>query len=572
MTLSLFDRPVAPSPWLDDLFPEEDPDGLRYYQREARKRIDEALARDRSTLLVMGTGLGKTQVFASVIKAHQGPTLVLAHRDELVIQARHRIEQMTGGMVEIEQGEWRSSPRANIVVGSVQSFNQERLDRLGKHRFRLIVGDEAHIFLAPTYRRALEWFEDASVLGVTATPDRGDEKALGQVFDSVAYVFDIEDGVNSGYLVPIRGRQVVLADIQLDRVEAGRGTHGKDLLSASLDEEMIKVVGGVVAETLRLEPGRQGIAFFPGIRSAELAAHRFNALLPGSARFLCGATHPDERRQVIDDFRAGRFRYLCNVQIATEGFDCPPVSLIIQARPTLSRARYAQTVGRGTRVLPGVVDNYPHEGEADLRKAAIAASDKKDLVVLDFVGNSSKHSLVGLEDMLGGNYTESEVKEAKKHLGEGTRDPQKALLEARRQMADAAKAKVRVKANVRDFDPFHVFELGDEQRYAHRFGEKPASEAQVAVLQKLGVPDEELRDLSKVAAGKLLKVCAERRRKGLCTYRQLRQLKRFGVTETNIPFAKASDALTYISIQKWKNVDPLKLNNILYQLRQPGED
>lgn len=847
MTLPLFDRPAQPG-WLDDLFPEEDVDGLRYYQREARKRIDEALAKNRSTLVVMATGTGKTEVFASVVKHHPGPTLVLAHRDELIDQARRRVERMTGRMVEVEQGEWTSSLRAPIVVGSVQSFNQKRLDRLGRHRFALIVTDECfpagtmiagrygdipiervaegdqvhsadhgtgqvclrrvkrvtrksapslrrltigatvvtctpnhpifvkgigyveagsvvagdvlclrktvhrsseeedvlsevsvydllgsygadqpvvrfdahegeesddapgvssedaeyaprngpsagiarrerqgghgcgagglegigmamprdrshayvqdagrvseslqdrrgqrgaescdrggrpqslrhvadgarqeerrffawarvdrvesvqsassygtvvynfevegshtyfangilvhncHHFVAPTYKKVLDWFADAKVLGVTATPDRGDEKALGKIFDSVAYVFDIEDGINAGYLVPIKGRQVVLSDIQLDKLDVGKGKNGKDFTASQLDEEMVKVVGAVVSETLRLEPNRQGVAFFPGIRSAELAASKFNSLAPGSACFLSGATEPLERKRIIQDFREGRYRYLCNCMIATEGFDCPPVSLIIQARPTLSRAFYAQTVGRGTRVLPGLIDHLPHADQAAMRKAAVAGSAKPNLMVLDFVGNSSKHSLVGLEDMLGGNYSEEEVKEAKKNMGEGARDPQAALAEARRQIADAIKIGVRVKATVRAFDPFHVFALSDENRYAQRFGEKPASEKQLQVLQKLGVPDDELENLSKTAAGKLLDVCSERRKQSLCTYRQLRQLKRFGITETNVSFTKASDALTYIASCHWKHVDPHELNRIIFSQRQMGDD
>lgn len=849
MTLSLFDRP-EPAGWLDDIFPEEDIDGLRYYQREARGRIDACLKKERSTLVVMATGTGKTEVFGSVVKHSRVPVLVLAHRDELVDQARRRVERMTGRMVEMEQGEWTSSLRAPIVVGSVQSFNEKRLERLGKARFGLIVTDECfpagtmiagrygdipiervaegdqvhsvdhgtgqvclrrvkrvasksapslrrltiratvvtctpnhpifvkgigyveagsvvagdvlclrktvhrsseeedvlsevsvydlfgsygtdkpvvrfdahegeesdeapggssedaeyasrngpsagsarrerrgghgrgacglesigvamprdrshayvqdagrvseslqdgrgqrgaescdrggrpqslryvadgarqeerrffawarvdrvesvqsassygtvvynfevegshtyfangilvhncHHFLAPTYRRVLDWFSDAKVLGVTATPDRGDELALGQIFDSVAYVFDIEDGIKSGYLVPIRGRQIVLADIQLDNV-ATNGSHKKgtkDFLIAQLDEEMVKVVGAVVAEVLRLEPDRQGICFFPGIRSAELACHRFNALVPGSACFLSGATEPMERRRIVADFRAGKYRYLCNCQIATEGFDCPPVSLIVQARPTLSRALYAQMIGRGMRTLPALVDAWPLADQASIRRDVIAKSAKPDCMVLDFVGNSSKHSLVGLEDMLGGNYSEAEVKEAKKKMGDGSRDPQSALIEARRQLAEAAARSVRVKAAVRDFDPFHVFALSDENRYATRFGEKKASEAQVSILRKLGVPEEELDGLSKTAAGKLLTVCSERRKKALCTYRQLRQLKRFGVTDTNIPFDRASDALTYIAGQHWKNVDPHRLNEILFHARNAGED
>lgn len=561
--------------WLDDLFSAEDPDGLRYYQREAYDSIYERLQHVNSVLLVMATGLGKTQVFSAVAKHWKdGPVLCMAHRDELVTQARDRLEQMTGLLVEVEQGDNHASNRAQIVVGSVQSIMQpKRLAGMGKDRFSLVVADEGHHYVSRTWRRPLEFFSSSKKLLVTATPDRGDEKALGQICDEVAYVFDIEQGINAGYLVPIHGKEVILSELNLDGIDKSKG----DLNQGQLDEEVLKVCEGVVRGTLDYEPNRQGVAFFPGVKSAEYAAAKFNELRPGSACFISGATDEDERRMLVKDFKAGRYQYLCNCAVAIEGFDAPSASLIIQATPTLSRARYTQMVGRGTRVLPGSVEHILGAEGAAERRAAIARSSKPDMVVLDFVGNGSKHSLCSLEDALGGNYTPEEVALAKKERKKG-KGALQSLQEARAALIELArKAKVTVKMTSRPFDPFNVcgVVVSDQDRYAVRFGGKPAPPQLLQLLQMKGVPDEDLDGLSLKAARKLMDNLNDRRDKGLCTYKQLRQLSVRGITDKAITFDAARRGLDYLSSQGWGKAatyDPAKLNEALYRQRQAGED
>ena len=174
--------------------PPEAP-GLRYYQQEAVDSVFEKLKEDRSTLVVMATGLGKTVLFCEVAKRWPGKVLVLAHRDELLSQTRSTLEKATGEWVELEQGMWKAGDQTRLVVGSVQTiYQQARLERFGAEHFSLIIIDEAHHAPAPTYRKVMDFFANAKVLGVTATPDRADEKAMGAIFDSVACVLDIEDG------------------------------------------------------------------------------------------------------------------------------------------------------------------------------------------------------------------------------------------------------------------------------------------------------------------------------------------------------------------------------------------
>ena len=550
-------------------------DGLRWYQREAVDSIKRELEVNRSTLAVLATGLGKTQIFCNVAREwDQGAILVLAHREELIMQAKERLEAIVGDFVDVERAQEQSSFRSRYVVGSIDSVRQKnRLERLGHERFGLVVVDEAHHGVSASYRKVLDWFGPAKVLGVTATPDRGDERALGEAFESVAYVFDVEQGIDEGYLVPLRGQHIDVADVDLSAVSKSAG----DLAVGDLDEVMVKAVSGIVHETLRLHPDRQSVAFFPGVRSAEFAAQAFNEKRPGSACFVSGQTPKEERALLMKDFRAGRYMYLCNCMVATEGFDAPQASMIIHGRPTLSRALYAQMTGRGTRVLPGTVDSIHGKEGAESRRAAIAASKKPDCLLLDFVANSGKHDLVTPEDLLGGTYSDDEVKLAKKKRQQGEGGDIKEQLEAARaelrKLAAVAK-QAKVSAKVRDFDPFRALriDMADEARYS-QFG-SPMSEGQWQALEKLGVPEEDLRAMSRRGASKLLKEVGERRKKGLCSYKQARWLSKYGQDPTGVSFSRATEALDYVFANRKAGtpVNPTALHSLLNRQRLPGEE
>jgi superfamily II DNA or RNA helicase len=417
----------------------------------------------------------------------------------------------------------------------------------------------------------LDYWEHARVLGVTATPDRSDEKALGQIFDDVAFIMDISDGIDAGYLVPIRGKQVHLDEIDISGVKKSKG----DLQVGQLDEVMLNAVEGIVHETLRLEPNRQGLAFFPGVRSAEYAADRFNAAVPESAGVISAKTEENERKRIVHEFKTGKIKYLCNCMIATEGFDAPSASMIIQGRLTLSRSLYAQMTGRVVRTLPDLVEKLEGPAMAEYRKAKISASAKPDCMVLDFVGNSGRHSLMSPVDILGGNYSEAEVVEAKKRAKKAPGADQRALLEeARAALLKRAKAsRTRVRSRVKDFDPFAVLHLKHDSKYTMRFGHKPATKKQKTALDRFGIPD--VDELSKADASKLLDSLFKRADLGLASPRQLKQLQRFGITDINVSRARASEAMGYISSTGWgkkQTVDPATLQAIIHRRRQPGDE
>ncbi len=572
--IDLFSTPMqrlAASLPVEDL---SDLDGLRYYQRDAVTAIMAGFKEYRTQLLVMATGLGKTQVFCVVAQYWpDGDILILAHRDELIDQARARYEKMFGGFVDIEKGDFHASLRSHIVVGSVQSLYKKRREKMSRQRFGLIIIDEAHRATAKSYRDIIEYFESAKILGVTATPDRTDEKAMGTVFENVPFVMDIEDGIEAGYLVPIVGKSVEVKEIDISQVS----TSGGDLVARELDEAMIKAVDPIVLESIRLSGAEQAIGFFPGCRSAEYAMHRFNREKPGSCCYVDAKTETFERKSTVKAFRNNQYQYFANVLVASEGFDAPSTSIICQARPTKSRALYAQQIGRGTRVLPGVVDHLHGPENASARRDAIARSAKPHMVVLDFVGNSGRHSLQTVEDILGGKFSEDEISLAKKKRKEGT-DALAALKEARRELEALARAKkIQAKVVVRDFDPFRVFgmALGDEQRNASRFGLVPATDAQLHALRRHQIPEEDLKGLSKTAAQKLFGTIKKRIDLNLANYHQMRYLQQFGVYDKNIGFNRANEALAYLSTTGFGNrapVDSKRLNEILHRRRDAGDD
>lgn len=543
---------------------------LRPYQEEAVAAILASLGRFRSTLAVMATGTGKTETAAFVVKRWPGRVLWLAHRDELIAQARERLERITAEPVATEKASDYASRDARLVVGSVQTVaSPTRMADMGD--FGLIVVDEAHHAPATTYRRIIDHFATAKVLGLTATPDRADEKALGKVFEDVAYVMDLGNAIGEGWLVPIQARMVEVERLDISAV----GKVGKDLAVGALDEAMLDAVRGVVSHTLRLEPTLQAIAFWPGVKSAELACDVFNKEDPGSTCFISGETEEGLRRRLVADFRAGRVKRLMNCAIAVEGFDAPNAALIVMARPTLSRGLFAQMVGRGSRPHAGVVDG---PATAEERRTAIASSDKPCCKILDFVGNAGKHSLVSAVDLLGGDYSDDEVALAKKRekKAAGPVDPAMLLAEARadiQRAAERAAAMVARSATVRDVDMFRMLgvQASSVSYLDRRFGYKPMSEKQHDMLLNAGFKQEQLAEVGSRGASSMISKLVERRTRGLATLKQLAVVRKHVQVPDTLTFDKAREMMDYVASTGWRP-NAAELNRILGRTREPGEE
>ncbi len=269
---------------------------------------------------------------------------------------------------------------------------------------------------------------------------------------------------------------------------------------------------------------------------------------------MSGETPVEQRRQIVADFRAGRYRRLCNCDIATEGFDVPTVSLIAMARPLKNKSLYLQCVGRGTRVLPSTVDVFQGPELAQARRQAIEKSAKTDLVVMDFVGNSGRHELVSLEDALGGDYSKQERKRAKElaEEAEEASDPDELLDKARSELRELARAVQRSKVVSRGewTDPFRVLHIREKYSPAG-YGATPATKSQRDFLRSAGVDEDTLKKLTKAQARKLQQTIFTRRKKGLATLPQIRRLAKHGADNPNISFARARAALDYLSSTGW---------------------
>ena len=505
-------------------------------------------AGEQSALVVLPTGTGKTIVAALIIKIwlarYGGRALFLAHREELITQAKKKIEQVTGKQVDIEMAERHANKglfKTEVVVSSIQTQNAGcegagRKSLFDPDEFSLVIIDEAHHAPAVSYRKVIDHYcqnPNVKLLGVTATPDRADKKALGQVYDNVAYNYELPDAIHDGWLVPIRQHMINATDLDLS---ACRTTAG-DLNAADLSRAMTyeAPLHQVAWPTFHIAKGRKTLVFAASIAHAEMLTKIFNRHEEGCARFVHGKTEKDERRQMFKDYNEGEFWILVNVGVATEGFDEPGIKVVANARPTKSRALYTQCCGRGTRPLEDIAHHLGDCADEAARRAMIEASDKPEVIILDFVGNSGKHKLVSTADILGGDYSEATIERAKKKAKE-TDEPvdMELMLEvAEKELIDEedlhAHMKVKTEYTKSEVDPFDVLDISPWRQKAWDKGDPtPASEKQVKMLKWQGIP---AKDITKRKAGQLISEIFKRKKKGLCDYRQAAKLEKLGYSK-----------------------------------------
>jgi superfamily II DNA or RNA helicase len=415
----------------------------RCYQRAALAAIVDRFAEGyRTALAIMATGTGKTIVFAHMGHAMlaKGRVMVLAHREELIRQAARKFRAVTGVIPAIEKADEAVNEdclhgKPQVVIASIQTLNaswragRKRMEKFDPAEFSLLVVDEGHHALAATWRAVIDYFlagnPDLKVLVVTATPDRADGENLGGLCDCIAYSYDLPDAIRDGYLVKPIQRYVVIEGLDFSKV----GTRAGDLAQDDLEAVMIaeKPLHGVVHAAIEVACGlengalakikdrpdraevlarmmvgkrrRKTLVFAVSVAHADRMAEIFNRWIPESAAHVSGATKPIERAHTLRDFSRGKFQFLTNCQLATEGYDEPGIECIVMARPTKSRPLYAQMVGRGTRPDEATAAVLNTVETADERRAMVAASAKPNCIVLDFVGNAGKHKLVSSFDL-----------------------------------------------------------------------------------------------------------------------------------------------------------------------------
>ena len=548
---------------------------LREYQRDALNGICEALRECDSTLLCLPTGTGKTVVFAQAAKIASKRVLIIAHRDELIEQGAAKVHLITGERPEIEKAERYSNERSmfksKCVVASVQTLNAKsggarRVERFDPHEFSLLIIDEAHHAVATSYKNVIEHFQQnpsLKLIGVTATPDRTDEVAMKNVFESVAYEYSLREAISDGWLVPVRSMPAHIRGLDLSSLRDVAGDFHQGELAGIMESE--DTLHAVASETIARMGKRKVLIFAVSVEQSEKLAEILDRHISGCARCVSGETPPEDRRQMLRDYDQGKFQVLVNCMVATEGFDQPGIGMVVIARPTKSRSLFAQMVGRGTRPLAGVVDGTPETPIE--RKVAIANSAKPDCIILDFKGNLGKHDLAGLPDILGGKMSSEVIARAKEHEDAAADDKSPidviALLELAEKEIEAEEKKrkdkdrrrlIKVKGIV-DVEEIAAFSIyGMPKRIQPPFRSLPLSEGQRDVLRKQGVPFERLDSWQQRA---LFKETVKRFKQNKCSFRQAKLLQRYGCS-TDCSFAEARVIIDRLAANGWKATDEKK--------------
>jgi superfamily II DNA or RNA helicase len=638
-----------------------------------------------STLCVMATGVGKTEVYLQVAERflEENPgqrCLVIAHREELISQPARRWKRNREEWPAIEMGEQRANQRTDqgemfeyaptndrIVLASIQSLNSgkrcvdctadcqdcagngklliecgceegcenckgsgkikakcrpckgdgwictlddcmlcfehfiRRMQKFDPQEFGLIIVDEAHHIIADSFTRTVRYFRNKRprilLLGFTATPDRTDEEALGQVFESVAYEYSLPAPIYDGWLTPVDQQFITVEDLNLANVRVTAG----DLNSGDLEREMTaeKVLHKVTTPLVEIACGmKQGtidelitrneihrlpefckrheptLVHCVDVAHAERTTEIINRYLPGSALCIIGTTDKTIRRDGLKRFAEGGYQFLLSCGVFLEGTDLPNVSVIGMARPTKSRALYAQMLGRGLRPMPGLVDGIP---DAETRCKAIAQSRKPKCLVIDFAGNSGKHKLISAADILGNELPDELVSGVirKAAISGQPVDILKALAAEKAAQEEEARKQARAEAQRREakqaeadkraaqrrqgivaganyttqsINPFDVMDVARQREPGWHKGRMP-SEAMKESLRKAKIPFTEQTTFWE--AHLLIDAMIKRRKENKCTYSQAKTLQKHGYSG-NETFDEASKLIDAIAKNGWK--------------------
>ncbi len=511
---------------------------LRPYQSEAKAAIFEEWDKGvKRTLLVLPTGCGKTIVFAKVAEdcvRRGNRVLIMAHRGELLDQAADKIGKATGlGCATEKAEETCLGSWFRVVVGSVQSLMREkRLKQFPVDYFDTIIIDEAHHCLSDSYQKILDYFKGANILGVTATPDRGDMRNLGECFDSLAYEYTLPKAIKAGFLSPIKALTIPL---QLDL--SGVGMQSGDFKSGDLATALDPYLYQIADEMEKHCRNRKTVVFLPLVKTSQ----KFRDIL-NEKGFKAAEVNGDskDRAEVLAAYERGDYNVLCNSMLLTEGWDCPSVDCIVVLRPTKIRSLYSQMVGRGTRLFPG----------------------KAHLLLLDFLWHTERHelchpaSLICQDEEVAKKMTENiekagcpmDIEEAEKQAAED--------VVAQREEALAKQLKEMRNRKKKLVDPLQ-FEMSiqaeDLSGYVPAFGWEmaPPSDSQKRELEKRGILPDQIDNAGK--ASLILDRLHKRQEENLSTPKQIRCLEKYGFQHVGTwNFDSAKNMIDRIAAEGWR--------------------
>lgn len=538
----------------------------RDYQVTAKAKVTDGWKTFSRQLLDMATGTGKTATTAALAVeewAKGGRTLVLENRDALVRQTAFEINLKTGLQCDIEMAGEHASPFAPIVVASVPTLCRDaRLTGFSDSHFSLIVQDEAHHSCARSFKKVCSYFHYGAsslvpdwippvdgtytpkgrLLGVTATPDIGDKRSLGEIYQSVAFTYQLWQAVHEGWLIrPIAIMEPL--DVDFRGLKATRTPNGSDYNPTQVAERMIPVIEALAKLIVKYASNRKTMAFMPSVNTAEMLAV---AIARNGLRAIFVSGECLDRNEKTEEFVVhGRGIVLCTSALYTEGFDVPDVDCVF-AGITKSKSYYKQKIGRATRPLKGILEGLK---TAEERIAAIARSAKKDFLIIDPFCKCDQIDLCDSYDL----FTEKpEIKQRMKASGAPTEESaEKAERDFIKSLEKEAKKHARKAARTVDALAWAV-SINDTALANWvpdtTWDSSPITSGQVDFLRKQGIDTSNIK--FKGLASKIIGRVLTRIQNQLATPHQLEFLHKLGIDEQKCATMTIREASALIDATK----------------------
>ncbi len=340
---------------------------LKEHQKAALASLEEMRRRHKTIALIYhATGTGKTVTAVTDAKRIGKRTLFIAHTNELVTQAAETFKRLwTDVSVGIYMGPLKEKD-AFVVCGSVQSVALHT-EEFGETDFEYLIIDEAHHAAAETYQKILSYFKPSFTLGLTATPERADDRNILDIFKNTAHKLDIKTAVEIGELVSVRCIRIH-TNIDLTKVRFNSVRYNiRDLESKIFVPDRNKLIVDTFMEYVS---DKRTVIFCASVKHAEeIAAKIRERGVPAQA--VSGSMKMSGRNEILAKFKHGEIKVLCACDLLNEGWDCPETEVLFMARPTMSKVLYTQQLGRGMRLSDG----------------------KEFLMVFDFVDNASQYNM-----------------------------------------------------------------------------------------------------------------------------------------------------------------------------------
>jgi superfamily II DNA or RNA helicase len=522
----------------------------------------------RSTLCISCTGSGKSVITAGTVDRipEDSRFLYVVHRAKLAEQAVKQFRKWTNKSVELEMkvhGKGRTHRgEAQIVVASIQSL-QNRLKRYSQDEFDFLGTDESHRFAGNSWAEILKYFRPKHRIGYTATPNRHDGVELigpGCEFDSIAFNMPVVDGIHEGWVVPFRWRVDRCRDVDVDAIEK----NGHDLSPGSVERHMSRdpVVTYIVNKMINVAGGRQGIVFCAGVKQVYAMDAEFKRR--GAKSVAITGDTPEVVEYWRDrDFKENRAQFIIGCEKFIEGYDHPGIEVIGMCALTMSQTRYLQMAGRGSRTI-----GEPIGETAEQRRQWVRDSEKSHCTIIDFVGNSKRHSLQFGVNVLGGSFSPEEMEEAIRLVADQNKEFEipTIVATAKKNIAERPKATSGGVFNFKDTaaekafcynhyaDPFTILELDpkapqrevpEEETYGRPF------QAAREYLVDSKLTEREIMELCQYSVVYLRDVLKKRSDEGFCTYPQARKLYNFGYDPANMKYHEARRKLIECKEADW---------------------